>query len=481
MVALLIALALCIPAVIYRDQLSLELALHRLSDRDPIVRSASLNHVMSRMNDTHAMDVIRRRLIDLDDAFFEMACDEMMEAGVWGTALGDAWARRVMNEADNLTTQQRRVSAGEAARLVWREASGHDAHHTRRLVQRLARDDAPSVRLAVLPAVGLLANRTPPDNLMRDLLSLAADHPNNEVNRRATILVELIDNPSASYPPAITPPATGLPPNDSHLEQLALLEDTGDAFTENPVDHTLPPLLLLQAVRTSTLALTDDLIPVIESNEADLPQLAALIASRRFDNTANNALALKLLNDFGTTEHVAGATLAALIQPDDALTEALTHRAELSPDWATRQMASLTTTLHGIVSVAAQATSGIDAAPNQPDIEALLADRALPRTAVILALANHGHLDGFDWLLNPIGVPPADLSVTLIDLRFKYAIDVYLPGAPRLDPWAPIETIHPDIERLRMWYLLNRSKLVFDQQDRVYRVHGEPPPATPSP
>ena len=448
----------------------------KLCSDDPAQRQRGINYVIQQIappeSSSGANDdsgdgaaatraAVRDVLAEADDACFDQIVAALSSVGQWGPDWGEAWVRYLTQRAPSVSDAQQSQIAVELGKTIrHRRPHPDDARTPPAIAQRLADDNA-DVRLNALSAAAILPER----DTVRELLLIAAGDEVEAIAERAARMLALLEGRELFAGPPPAPPADAI----QEVRRLAELEAMPTASADLPITDDLSYLLRLQTVRVSTQAMPEDLLPLFGSDQPAMHDLAAIIATDRFDPPQVTALALSMLRSFDPELHKSGAILAGLAPRDEQLISILRQRAASATDWIAEQHFHLGLLMQG------EEVEGFDPV-------ALLAHDQMPRTTVLLALLHMGRLEGLDWLLNPFGEPPASLPMLLDQMRYWIVLRRYLPpeltsrrGGLAIDfwLWADRDVQRRQTEALRDWYLMHRARLKFDPQRRIFTLSDQ--------
>lgn len=239
------------------------------------------------------------------------------------------------------------------------------------------------------------------------------------------------------------------------LRELALFETLPGEKVGLSVRAEMPYLIRLHAVRVSTTAGVEDLLPVFKAEQPSVRDLALVVALDRFGDEELKALAKALIVSFDDHQRAAGAILGGMLPKDEQLMALMRKRHERVEDWALRQHYAIGLNAHG------ERLKG-------PGLEELLNRTDVARTTTILAMLDQGNLTGLDWLLSPIGDSPVNLRFLFDQLRYYAVLKHYVPELPGFDVYASEAVQRMQVKVIRDWYLVNRKKLKFDGERKKF-------------
>ncbi len=229
-----------------------------------------------------------------------------------------------------------------------------------------------------------------------------------------------------------------------------------------PVLPDAPLVSRLAAVSVSSDPKAHDLMPALTSDETALRDVACFVAFDRFSKEQNAQLAADLLLDYSDNAKQSGAILAGLCGVQQDL---LRKKANDEDVWAVRQVLRLGLWMQ---------SQRVEDVPGHPLDMPKLASTLLTRddlswTTVILAIMWHDReapqdqgdaAIGLAWdtLLSPRLSGTIDLEELLAAQRWWQVLSRFVPDAPPFWVWADAELQSFQIEVLRCWYVLNRTR-----------------------
>jgi hypothetical protein len=438
--------------IIFAEDLKRFYALRGLSSDDPAVQEQALRYLQIHRDDASALSSVARRLEAMDAEQFESAVRGLAAAQLWGPRFGSAWVRYLSEQIDDVSAEQRSQIVVEFASMIWMRRPHHDDPRIALAVRRLVKDDDPDVRLNALTAAACM-----PETARSELLQLAGDDEHEAVRARARRLQAILRGEEPE------PVATSIfNESETVLRRLAELEQAATSSIDLPVTEDMPELIRIQAVRVSTSSRPEDLRRVFQSEHHAMRDLACVVALERFTPPQCRDLAVDLLASFQENQRRAGAILGGMTEPtpdDGELLRRLRLREDRTDSWVSLQHYRLALAMRG---------------EGEPDFDpaTLMLHDKMPRTTLIMVLLHMGRLEGADWLLNPLGIPPVGgaegLRLLLDTYRYWPVLSRFFPQMPEFPLWATVEDQRARVEWLRDWYLVHRPHLRF--HDGVFRT-----------
>ena len=476
-------------------------------DREPLERS--LSFAARRADERPAFrEALIDRLMDLPPQRFGRITTALDYAGVWNRehVPDDAWLRWIGRLAAAEQPAARVVAAQSLAPLT--DLADHPPMHT--LLETLVKDETERVRVNAVTPLGKLGGAAAdPTPYARLLLELTRDD-NAGIARQAWIVLGLIAGDGAAIAGSLDlglapraappPPLLALPkawalvrlaPQRAESELRRWLE-SGDAAARLAARYALEPDALAEELGADRplIDLPADaepsaLVPWLTHRLAPIRELAAVVAVERFDAPRVAELARRLLVGLDDDGQLAGAVLAGLadVRPtaisggmsvvlernpdltaervrsmsDAELAELGLERIDVvmdhyehAADWVEKQLYGLALWMRG------DTPPGFHAETYADYVRNLLLRDDVPRTPVLLALLDAGHVDAAAaWLLNPTGEPPLELDRLLTRRGWWGVLRRYLPEhAPPLWTDAPPALRSFQYDVLRNWALV---------------------------
>ena len=452
-----------------------------------------------------------------DDALFAGLAAALREAGQWNQ--GDRtpaqryrWAAIRCDVSD----VERRVAAlGELADL-----GPYGERHLIRVLLRNLKHDQPAVRLAAVEAISICLPQS-----RRQLLKEASQDSVESVRLEALARLKLLSSKTAATAVAATPSVPelieSLAGDDywvrvracAQVERLIEVADSDRAELLEALRAAVEEGLSsgngglagsgLQAIAQLGDSRYLPLMLDVAAGFADQPMLrfvAARAASRLDPDAGGQALVNLFTQDSDVVRDLAAITVSRLDDP--GILSRL--KSELfSPDLEARGPAALALALRNqpaldigdstLLGLLTQRTTLLADNPHaEPewkprgyylcarlilgdasaggDLEIFELNESFPRIAVHLALLHSGDWSPLDLILRSGGHSDEQRMALLRDMRFGEIIAHYVPGAPRLEWSATIDTRRTQLAHLRKWWTIYRWKLTFDPQERQYVV-----------
>ena len=230
---------------------------------------------------------------------------------------------------------------------------------------------------------------------------------------------------------------------DSGLIQLAALEGQRVGIHDIDVTDHMPPMVRWAAIAATKDPDPEDLFPLCVSDQAQMRDLACLIAAQRLTQGEQHQLVGRLLPHFNDHAKMSGAILSGLTGTQSRL---LARRSDAEDVWLVRQIQRLGLWMQGRLDTL--------------DPQTLLQRADVPKSTVLLAMLHRDRIDALDYLFNPRGEPLIDLVQLLDHYRWWHVLRCYLPNdAPPFWLWADPALKAFQVEVLRNWYLVQRRKL----------------------
>jgi len=190
------------------------------------------------------------------------------------------------------------------------------------------------------------------------------------------------------------------------------------------------------------------LLNALESEAAAARHVAILSVIDRLPAEEIEPLARRLMRPFDPEARKAAALLVGASGGEPGL---IGRWLEDESDWLVKQHQKLALVMLG-------------RPPEAFVPENLFVRRDVSRYAVIWTMLHAGRIDGLDELFDPLGPDSGLLRHGLDSERFWYVLRRYLPPeAPGFDLWADPAVQQLQSDLLRSWYLMNRSRLRFDE------------------
>ncbi len=229
---------------------------------------------------------------------------------------------------------------------------------------------------------------------------------------------------------------------------LAALEGSTVGERHFPIDPDMPEMLRLATVAVTRAPKPVDLHDLFTSDASTMRDLACVVAQDRFSDQQLSRLIESLLHDFNDLAKQSGAILAGLTGQHTILLRAKTRDEDI---WSVQQIMKLGLWMQGHLPEMDRLAPG------------LLTRQDLPTTTILLAMLDRCHPIAWDHLFNPRGQIPSDLLELLDHYRWWRVLERYLPRIGTDPPpfwiWADASLQQFQLDVLRDWYLLHRSRL----------------------
>lgn len=244
------------------------------------------------------------------------------------------------------------------------------------------------------------------------------------------------------------------------MHALAMVEgshDAGKALASLGDDAADLPILLRLAMVDHKMVPADGpvavtwLIDGMTSQLATVRDLACVIAADRLPADRLPNVVKALLTSFDDNAKLSGAVLSGLTGVGHGL---LASRESAEDVWAVKQVMRLGLWMQG------RPPGDADPRVLVQSAKMMLTELDVPGSTVVLALLEADRTTGLDTLLAPFGEPGFDLVELLDQHRFVHVLDRYLPAdVPRVPLWIDQDLTRYAVERLRLWYVLERARL----------------------
>jgi len=240
------------------------------------------------------------------------------------------------------------------------------------------------------------------------------------------------------------------------LRELAYYECAPPNSLDVEITGERPDLVRAMMLRSAAHVDPNDALLAFDSDHAAVRHIAVLHAADRFDDDTLRELVRRLVVTWHDNRIMAGAMLAGYTGVG---LDILEQRLDREQGWLARQHLKLGLFMQGRI--------------DNFDPAGLLARTDVPRQTVLWAMLYTGRLKAFDELFNPLGTVDGELRAALDRERFIYVLRRHLPGAPQFRVWADPALQQFQVDVLRDWYLMHRSALTFDPQNKVFELSNE--------
>ena len=230
------------------------------------------------------------------------------------------------------------------------------------------------------------------------------------------------------------------------IQRLAMLESPARGDVNYPLTAGMSPMLRLATVRRLANCKPGMLWPLFGEKDDALRDEACVLAMRRLDAASQDALIESLLRDEMATRRQSGALLAGMTGRQHDLLRDVLEAENTTSSWLT-----------GLVM---QLGLAMQTGKPGPNPAAVLVEKDVPKSTVLLSLMMQGSSAAWDDLLGPRGDSDQTLDQLLCQSRWWYVLKALLPpDAPSYWVWAPQQVRVFQLHVLRVWYLLHRDEL----------------------